>query len=111
MCSSSRLAARNVEIAVTMVNRHRALLDIPGRCGRMPLYMACLYGQREMAKYLYGNSKKMSGDYWTNEIRGRVLRNCVQADLFAKYYYTYCVVLLQYACHYKHFNIYVLLRV
>ncbi|KAJ9557501.1 hypothetical protein OSB04_012115 [Centaurea solstitialis] len=74
--------AGNVEIARILVNENRNLLNIPGYQNMMPLYMACLSGQREMVKYLYDNSDRMSGDFWTHQNRGWVLLKCVESDIF-----------------------------
>ncbi|KVH92528.1 Ankyrin repeat-containing protein, partial [Cynara cardunculus var. scolymus] len=76
------IAAGNFEIAMTMVNKHQALLDVSGRLNRMPFYMACLYGKKKIVKHLYQNFDTMTGIYWTEEICGKVLHNCVQADIF-----------------------------
>ncbi|XP_024963038.1 uncharacterized protein LOC112503195 [Cynara cardunculus var. scolymus] len=75
-------AAGNVKTAKIMVKKNRAVLDIPGSNRMMPLYMAALFAKSDMVKYLYENSKKMSGDYWTPENRGWVLQKCVEADIF-----------------------------
>ncbi|KAI3678842.1 hypothetical protein L6452_38146 [Arctium lappa] len=76
-------AAGNVKIAMIMVNRHRALLDIQGYQGMMPLNMASLFGHRDMVKYLFDNSKMLdSSDSWTHTNRGWAFQTCVEADLF-----------------------------
>ncbi|KAI3514883.1 hypothetical protein L1887_13630 [Cichorium endivia] len=74
--------AGNVKIASILVNKNRSLLDIPDSRGMMPLYMAALFGKHEMVTYLYHNSQKMTGDFWTYQNRGCVLVKCVEANLF-----------------------------
>ncbi|KAI3514882.1 hypothetical protein L1887_13629 [Cichorium endivia] len=74
--------AGNVKIASILVKKNRALLDIPDSCGMMPLYMAALFGKHDMVCYLYHNSQKMTGDFWTHHNRGCVLVKCVEANLF-----------------------------
>ncbi|KAM0041977.1 putative ankyrin repeat-containing domain, PGG domain, ankyrin repeat-containing domain superfamily [Helianthus debilis subsp. tardiflorus] len=74
--------AGNEKAARIMVEKHPTLMDIPGKRGEMPLYMAALYGKPAMVRYLYGISKKMSGDYWSHESRGWVLQRCVEAGIF-----------------------------
>lgn len=77
-------AAGNVKTAEIMVKKNPAVLEIPGNNKTMPLYMAALFAKPDMATYLYDNSKKMSGDYWSHENRGWVLQKCVEADIFGK---------------------------
>ncbi|CAH1454110.1 unnamed protein product [Lactuca virosa] len=48
----------------------------------MPLYMAALSGKKDMVKYLYENSERMTSGLWTDECRGGVLLACVEAGLF-----------------------------
>ncbi|XP_023746060.1 uncharacterized protein LOC111894211 [Lactuca sativa] len=74
--------AGNLNIAVTMVEKNKALLDIPGHEGAMPLYMASLSGESEMVNFFYDKSNKMTGAFWTDENRSKVLRKCVELDLF-----------------------------
>ena len=77
--------AGNVKIAMILVKKNNALLDIPDSRGMMPLYMAALFGKHDMVKYLYHNSQKMTGDFWTYHNRVCVLVKCVEANLFGKY--------------------------
>ncbi|KAL4572467.1 hypothetical protein LXL04_019244 [Taraxacum kok-saghyz] len=74
--------AGNVKIAMFLVKKNRALLDIPDNRGMMPLYMAALFGKHDMVTYLYQSSRKMIGDFWTHQLRGGVLVKCVEANLF-----------------------------
>ncbi|KAI3522945.1 hypothetical protein L1887_00997 [Cichorium endivia] len=82
LCIAAAASAANVKIVMTMVEKNRALLDIPTGEGLMPLYIASLWGQSEMMHFLYDNSNKMTGDFWTDENRSQVLQNCVEVDLF-----------------------------
>ncbi|CAH1432912.1 unnamed protein product [Lactuca virosa] len=54
----------------------------PDSRGMMPLYMAALFGKHDMVRFLYHNSRNMSGDFWTHHNRGCVLVKCVEANLF-----------------------------
>ncbi|GJX03454.1 ankyrin repeat-containing domain, PGG domain protein [Tanacetum coccineum] len=74
--------AGHVKIAKILVKKNTALLDMPDSRGMMPLYMAVLYGKHEMVKYLYHNSHKMTGDYWTHQNRVCVLVKSVESNLF-----------------------------
>nr|GEX37495.1 ankyrin repeat-containing domain, PGG domain protein [Tanacetum cinerariifolium] len=74
--------AGHVKIAKILVKKNIALLDMPDSQGMMPLYMAALYGKHEMVKYLYHNSHKMTGDYWTHQNRVCVLVKSVESNLF-----------------------------
>ncbi|XP_071710694.1 uncharacterized protein [Rutidosis leptorrhynchoides] len=74
--------AGNVKIATILVKKNHALLDIPDSRGNLPLYMASLYGKHEMVKYLYLNSHKMTGDFWTHHNRVCVLVTSVESNLF-----------------------------
>nr|XP_043617637.1 ankyrin repeat-containing protein At5g02620-like isoform X2 [Erigeron canadensis] len=75
-------AAGNVEMVKILVEKNPALLTIPGSQQMMPLYMAALFGQRDVVYYLYGRSKGLRDDGWNNQNRGWLLLKCVEADLF-----------------------------
>ncbi|CAH1433446.1 unnamed protein product [Lactuca virosa] len=75
-------AAGTVDIAKLMVEKNKGLLTIPGSQGMMPLYMAALFGNSEMVKYLYSKSQKLHDDGWTQQNRGWLLVKCVESDLF-----------------------------
>ncbi|KAI3821762.1 hypothetical protein L1987_09334 [Smallanthus sonchifolius] len=75
-------AAGNVETARIMVKKNPVLIEIPGNRKIMPLYMAALYAKPDMVRYLYDNSKKMTGDFWDDENQGWVLQKCIEADIF-----------------------------
>ncbi|XP_024963888.1 protein ACCELERATED CELL DEATH 6-like isoform X2 [Cynara cardunculus var. scolymus] len=74
-------AAGNVKMVKIMVKKNKNLLTIPGSQKMMPLYMAALFGDHDMVKYLYDNSK-LYGDGWTPQNRGWLLLKCVESDLF-----------------------------
>ncbi|KAJ0747871.1 putative ankyrin repeat-containing domain-containing protein [Helianthus annuus] len=80
-------AVGNVKTAKIMVNKNPALPEIPSCHETMPLYLAALFAKPEMVRYLYGISKKMSGDYWSNDNRGWVLHKCVEAEIFGNHYH------------------------
>nr|XP_043615792.1 uncharacterized protein LOC122587691 [Erigeron canadensis] len=75
-------AAGNVEMAKILVEKNPALLTIMGSQKMMPLYMAALFGHRDMVDYLYSQSKELRDDGWDNQNRGWLLLKCVEADLF-----------------------------
>ncbi|PWA48291.1 Ankyrin repeat-containing protein [Artemisia annua] len=75
-------AAGNVKTAMIMVKKNKNVLELPGNNNTMPLYMAALFARSEMVRYLYDNSKKMVGDYWSHDNRGWVLQKCVEAEIF-----------------------------
>ncbi|CAI9291946.1 unnamed protein product [Lactuca saligna] len=75
-------AAGNVKIAMIMVKKNRAVMEIPGSNRTMPLYVAALFAKPEMVRYLYHNSNGLSGDYWSHENRGWLLQKCVESDIF-----------------------------
>ncbi|KAL4561460.1 hypothetical protein LXL04_033626 [Taraxacum kok-saghyz] len=75
-------AAGNLKTVMTMLEKNATLGEIPGSNGMMPLYMASLFGKKEMVNYLYGISKEMYGDWWTDLNRSWVLQKCVEADLY-----------------------------
>ncbi|XP_071731198.1 uncharacterized protein [Rutidosis leptorrhynchoides] len=75
-------AAGNVEMVKIMVEKNKALLNIAGSQQMMPLYMAALFGEGEMVRYLYDISKKLCDDGWNPQNRGWLLLKCVESDLF-----------------------------
>ncbi|KAL7613387.1 hypothetical protein Lser_V15G07137 [Lactuca serriola] len=75
-------AAGNVKIVEIMVKSNRALVAITGSRGMTPLYMAALFGHYEMVKCLYGYSKKLRDDCWTDETRSWLLLRCMETDMF-----------------------------
>ncbi|CAH1429698.1 unnamed protein product [Lactuca virosa] len=76
------VTAGNVRTAKMMLHKNKAVLEIPGSDGMMPLYVAALFARDEMVRYLHANSNNMSSDFWTNENRGWVLLKCVEANIF-----------------------------
>ncbi|KAI3687162.1 hypothetical protein L1987_80854 [Smallanthus sonchifolius] len=75
-------AAGNVKTAMIMVKKNPIVIEIPGNNRMMPLYLAAVFAKPEMVRYLYGLSKKMTGDFWSHENQGWVLQQCVEADIF-----------------------------
>ncbi|CAN6695392.1 unnamed protein product [Malus baccata var. baccata] len=59
-------AAGTVEIADILIRKNRFLPTIPGGEGMTPLYMAALFGQSEMATYLYPKTYKMLDEMGRN---------------------------------------------
>ncbi|KAD7479087.1 hypothetical protein E3N88_02223 [Mikania micrantha] len=76
-------AAGNINAVKIMVERNKALLTIAGSNGTMmPLYTAALFGNEQVVKYLYNNSKDLRDDGWTPQNRGWLLLKCVENDMF-----------------------------
>ncbi|PWA84042.1 Ankyrin repeat-containing protein [Artemisia annua] len=69
----------NVEIAKIMVDSDRDLLTICNKNHVIPLYIAALYGKRDMVTYLYNETNR---DEWTYMNNKWVFTKCVEADLF-----------------------------
>lgn len=76
------VTAGNLKSVMTMLSKNPNLTDIPGSNQMMPLYMASLFGERELVNYLYDNSRTMSGDSWTHMNRSWVFLKCVENDIF-----------------------------
>lgn len=81
--------AGHVDIAEILVKKNKALLDIKGSDGKLPLQMAASSGKHDMVLYLYEESQRMrtthradKEELWTAENRGFVLLACVQAEVF-----------------------------
>ncbi|KAI7738359.1 hypothetical protein M8C21_008422 [Ambrosia artemisiifolia] len=76
-------AAGNIKAVKVMLERNRTLLAIAGSNGTMmPLYTAALFGNEDVVKYLYNNSKKLRDDGWTPKNRCWLLQKCVENDMF-----------------------------
>ncbi|KAJ0703580.1 putative ankyrin repeat-containing domain, PGG domain, ankyrin repeat-containing domain superfamily [Helianthus annuus] len=76
-------AAGNIKAVKIMLEKNRTLLTIAGSKGTMmPLYTAALFGNEDVVKYLYNNSKKLRDDGWTTQNRGWLLQKCVENDMF-----------------------------
>ncbi|GKC86250.1 ankyrin repeat-containing domain, PGG domain protein, partial [Tanacetum coccineum] len=75
-------AAGNLEMVDIMLEKNNALLSIPGSQGMMPLYMAALFGNHSVVKYLFGKSNKLRDNVWTAQKRAWLLQKCVDGDMF-----------------------------
>ncbi|KAL8194093.1 hypothetical protein R6Q57_026335 [Mikania cordata] len=75
--------AGNIETIKIMLKKNPTLISIPGAGGQMmPLYAAALFGNYDVVKYLYENSKELRDDGWTDQNRGWLLEKCVENDMF-----------------------------
>ncbi|CAI9267906.1 unnamed protein product [Lactuca saligna] len=74
--------AGNVEMARIMVKRNGDLPTIPNGENMMPLYVAVLFGNIEMADYLYEESQQMNGPGWTPINRSWVFLKSIEMDFF-----------------------------
>jgi ankyrin repeat protein len=101
-------AAGNVEMVKIMVEKNRGLLIIPGsqqmflgnHGGQqmLPLYIAVLFGEHDVVKYLYDQSKKLDDDGWTPGNRAWLLHHCVEGDLFGKHFSMLLLQVSFYSC-------------
>ncbi|KAD2804936.1 hypothetical protein E3N88_38313 [Mikania micrantha] len=76
-------ASGKKKMAKIMIEKNRSLLDIRGNGDYLPLTISAMNGIHNMVKYLYKNSKKMTGDHWTYKDRSLRLSHCVKRDFFA----------------------------
>ncbi|KVH87905.1 Ankyrin repeat-containing protein [Cynara cardunculus var. scolymus] len=74
----------NVKMAHILVKKNRGVINITDSQGRMPLHVAALFGRRTMVQYLYDDSDKMSGGFWTHQNRSWVLEACVENWLYGQ---------------------------
>ncbi|XP_022000557.1 uncharacterized protein LOC110898115 isoform X1 [Helianthus annuus] len=76
-------AAGNIEIVRIIVEKNKRSRTIPGSTAQlMPLYVAALFGNYQVVKYLYDGSKGLQHEYWNDENKGSLLEKCVEADMF-----------------------------
>ncbi|KAL4571291.1 hypothetical protein LXL04_018049 [Taraxacum kok-saghyz] len=73
--------AGNLEIARIILCMNEYLVEVPGRKGALPLYMASLIGDRKMVDYLYYLSHDKPS-FKGPEIRGSIFLRCLEADIF-----------------------------
>lgn len=73
-----------VEIAATMVEKHRGLPNIRGSQGMTPLHMAGLLGHRQMVWYLLSVTDVQQ---LTDQDRIGLLTSCIDTDLFEEALY------------------------
>ncbi|KAD2805026.1 hypothetical protein E3N88_38403 [Mikania micrantha] len=76
-------ASGKKKMAKIMIEKNQSLLDIRGNGDYLPLTISAMNGIHNMVKYLYKNSKKMTGDHWTDKDRSLTLSHCVKRDFFA----------------------------
>ena len=81
------VSTEDVEMANILLQKNKALIDIPTSLGMMPLHMAASSGKsKKMVELLYENSQSLEGDLWTPESRSCFLLACVETDYFGKYF-------------------------
>ncbi|GKB80838.1 ankyrin repeat-containing protein [Tanacetum coccineum] len=71
----------NTQIASILLNGNRGLLTMENKKEMIPLYIAVLYGKRDMVNYLYNET---NGHEWTEQNKKWVYVKCVEADLFGE---------------------------
>nr|GEV12847.1 ankyrin repeat-containing domain, PGG domain protein [Tanacetum cinerariifolium] len=76
-------AAGNLEMVDIMVEKNKALLSIRGSQEMMPLYMASLFGEHDVVKYLFDKSNGLRDHGWDAKNRPWLLQKCVEGDMFA----------------------------
>nr|GEW41396.1 ankyrin repeat-containing domain, PGG domain protein [Tanacetum cinerariifolium] len=78
--------AGNIESVKIMMERNPTLDTIPGggiHTLKMPLYAAALFGNKDVASYLYESSKDLADDRgWNEKNRTELLEKCVESDMF-----------------------------
>ncbi|PWA38088.1 ankyrin repeat-containing domain, PGG domain protein [Artemisia annua] len=75
--------AGNIETVKIMVEKNSVLPTIPGAGGTMmPVYVAALFGNYQVVKYLYDKSHGLCDEGWTDTNRGWLLEKCVESDMF-----------------------------
>ncbi|KAJ0729656.1 putative ankyrin repeat-containing domain-containing protein [Helianthus annuus] len=83
-------AAGNIKAVKIMVEKNKALLTIAGGNRKMmPLYVATLYGNEDVVKYMYNHSNNLRDGGWMPLNRGWLLLKCVENDMFGKHYSLY----------------------
>ncbi|KAF5799449.1 putative ankyrin repeat-containing domain-containing protein [Helianthus annuus] len=76
-------AAGNIKAVKIMVEKNMALLTIAGGNRKMmPLYVATLYGNEDVVKYMYNHSNNLCDGGWMPLNRGWLLLKCVENDMF-----------------------------
>ncbi|KAJ0564322.1 putative ankyrin repeat-containing domain-containing protein [Helianthus annuus] len=76
-------AAGNIKAVKIMVEKNKALLTIAGGNRKMmPLYVATLYGNEDVVKYMYNHSNNLRDGGWMPLNRGWLLLKCVENDMF-----------------------------
>ncbi|KAJ0771834.1 putative ankyrin repeat-containing domain-containing protein [Helianthus annuus] len=76
-------AAGNIKAVKIMVEKNKALLTIAGGNRKMmPLYVATLYGNKDVVKYMYNHSNNLRDGGWMPLNRGWLLLKCVENDMF-----------------------------
>lgn len=81
---SSAAMNGNAKMAMIMVEKNRRLLDIRGNDELLPLTFCAVNGQYRSLKYFYDNSRKLTGDPWTDKDRNITFVACVNCDFFGK---------------------------
>ncbi|KAK1410509.1 hypothetical protein QVD17_37046 [Tagetes erecta] len=74
----------NLEIVKILVRANSKLLKIPGAYGQMmPLYVAVLFGNKDVADYIYEESRILSNkDGWNPQNLGWLVEKCVENNMF-----------------------------
>nr|GEU66401.1 ankyrin repeat-containing domain, PGG domain protein [Tanacetum cinerariifolium] len=81
-------AAGNIETVKIMMEKNDKLLSIPGGGSQyskpemMPIYTAALFGNHELASYMYEKSNDLTEGCWTDKTRGWLLEKCVDNNMF-----------------------------
>ncbi|KAL8093773.1 uncharacterized protein LOC141688810 [Apium graveolens] len=75
-------AAGTVKIAVIIVKKEPKLLQKRGNNNMSPLFMAALFGHKDMVTYLYSETNDMKDDDWTDTDRIMLLHACISANLY-----------------------------
>ncbi|PWA85570.1 ankyrin repeat-containing domain, PGG domain protein [Artemisia annua] len=78
----------NFETVKIMMEKNDKLLSIPGGGSQyskpelMPIYAAALFGNHELARYMYDKSNDLTEGCWTDKTRCWLLEKCVDNNMF-----------------------------
>ncbi|KAI3506058.1 hypothetical protein L1887_28413 [Cichorium endivia] len=94
---SVAVTAGNVGTTKLILDKNRAVLEIPGSDGMMPLYVAALFARADMVRYLYDISNNMS------DVAVEIVNKCTQLTTDNKILQDVLLVLAQkpHAFHFK----------
>ncbi|PWA63697.1 ankyrin repeat-containing domain, PGG domain protein [Artemisia annua] len=87
----SAATAGNVYTVEIMLEKNPRLLEIlgggspgppPKQPEMMPIYVAALFGNHSVVKYMYEKSNDLIGEHWTHQTRCWLLEKCVENNMF-----------------------------
>ena len=94
----SAAAAGNINTVEIMLDKNPKLLEILGGGNTgpspkpptmMPIYVAALFGNHNVVKYMYEKSNDLNDEHWTPQTRCWLLQKCVENNMFGMHFSTY----------------------